>query len=105
MRQYDLVELRVFMAIIDAGSFAGAAARLGVSPSAVSQTIRTLETRLGVRLINRTTRSLAASEAGADLLARLRPALRELDAAVADTCATSGEPTGVLRINLLRTTG
>jgi DNA-binding transcriptional LysR family regulator len=105
MRNFDISDLSAFKAIIDEGSFAKAAAKLGVSPSAISQTLRTLETKLGVRLINRTTRSLAPSEAGAGLLARLGPALAELDAAVADAQATTKVPSGTLRINILRTSG
>lgn len=105
MRNFDLADLTAFKAIVDEGSFAKAAAKLGVSPSAISQTLRVLEKKLGVRLINRTTRSLAPSEAGAGLLARLRPILADLDEAVAAAQATNEAPTGTLRINMLRTTG
>jgi DNA-binding transcriptional LysR family regulator len=105
MRNFDIADLTAFIAIIDEGSFAKAAAKIGVSPSAISQTLKSLERRLGVRLINRTTRSLAPSEAGAGLLDRLRPAITEIDAAVADAQATTSVPSGTLRINVLRTTG
>src|SRR6185369_4760069 len=79
-----------------------AAAHLGLSPPALSQTIRNLEERLGVRLINRTTRSVAASDAGVKLMARLGPVLQELDAAVTDLKSTSDRPAGLLRINAAR---
>lgn len=103
MRGSDYAELRAFAAIAEQGSFARAAAQLTVSPSALSQTIRGLETRLGVRLLNRTTRSVAPTEAGARLLERLLPAMSEFDAAVADVKALSGRPSGTLRINCPRT--
>jgi DNA-binding transcriptional LysR family regulator len=102
MRGSDYAELRAFAAIVEHGGFARAAAQLGVSPSALSQTIRGLEERIGIRLLNRTTRSVAPSEAGARLLARLLPALADLDAAVADVRSLSDTPSGLLRINATR---
>ncbi len=102
MRGSDYAELRAFAAIVEHGSFARAAAQLGLSRSALSQTIRGLEERLGLRLLNRTTRSLAPTEAGARLLAGLLPALADLDAAVANVRALRDTPTGVLRINASR---
>ncbi|WP_119462664.1 LysR family transcriptional regulator [Rhodospirillaceae bacterium SYSU D60014] len=102
MRGSDYAELRAFAAIAEHGSFARAAAHLGVSPSALSQTIRGLEERLGIRLLNRTTRSVAPSEAGARLLTRLLPALADLDAAVADVRTLRDTPSGLLRINATR---
>ena len=102
MRGSDYAELRAFAAIIDHGTFARAAAHLGMSASALSQTIRNLEERMGIRLLNRTTRSVSPSEAGARLLARLRPALSELDAAVEDVQALRDRPSGLLRINASR---
>ncbi len=78
-----------------------AAARLGLSASALSQTIRQLETRLGVRLLNRTTRSVAPTEAGARLYDRIVPMMAEMDAAVADAVAATGRTAGTLRINTL----
>src|SRR3569623_1765579 len=92
--------LSAFAMIVDRGSFVRAAAQLGVTPSALSQTIRQLEDRLGVRLLHRTTRSIAPSAAGEKLLARLRPMLSELDAAVAATTASAkpDTPSGPLRI-------
>jgi DNA-binding transcriptional LysR family regulator len=103
MRGSDYAELRSFAAIVEHGSFARAAANLGVSASALSQTIRGLETRLGVRLLNRTTRSVAPTDAGTRLLERLQPAMAEFDAAVADVKAMHGTPSGILRINCPRT--
>jgi len=102
MRGSDYAELRVFVAIAEHGSFARAAAQLQVSPSALSQTMRGLETRLGVRLLNRTTRSVAPTEAGTRLLERLLPALADLDGAVADVAALRDRPSGMLRINSTR---
>jgi DNA-binding transcriptional LysR family regulator len=102
MRGSDYAELRAFAAIVEHGSFARAAAQLGLSRSALSQTIRGLEERLGLRLLNRTTRSLAPTEAGTRLLAGLLPALADLDAAVANVRALRDTPAGVLRINASR---
>jgi len=99
MRGSDYAELRAFAAIAEHGNFSRAAARLQISPSALSQTMRGLETRLGVRLLNRTTRSVAPTEAGTRLLERLLPALGDLDAAVADVTALRDRPSGNLRIN------
>ncbi len=103
MRGSEFADLKSFAAIVEHGSFARAAANLGVSPSALSQTIRGLETRLGVRLLNRTTRSVAPTDAGTRLLERLQPAMAEFDAAVADLKAMRGTPSGLLRINCPRT--
>src|SRR4051794_25503410 len=102
MRGSEYAELRAFAAIAEHGSFTRAAAHLGVSPSALTQTIRELEERLGIRLLNRTTRSVAPSEAGTRLLARLRPLLADLDAAVADVRALREIPSGLLRIHTSR---
>ncbi|PDT21427.1 LysR family transcriptional regulator [Rhizobium hidalgonense] len=102
MRGSDYAELRAFAAVAEHGNFARAAARLGMSASALSQTIRTLEERMGIRLLNRTTRSVAPSEAGQRLLSRLLPALADLDRAVADVSALRDRPAGLLRINAPR---
>src|SRR3546814_9622202 len=102
MRGSDHAELRALAAIVEHGTFVRAAAHLGMSASSLSQTIRELEERLGVRLLNRTTRSVAPSEAGARLLARLLPALADLDAAVADIAALRATPSGLFRINAPR---
>jgi DNA-binding transcriptional LysR family regulator len=102
MRGSDYADLRAFATIAEEGSFARAAARLGVSPSALSQTMRGLEERLGLRLLNRTTRSVAPSEAGARLLSRLLPAMADLDAALADVLTLRDKPSGSLRLNAPR---
>ncbi|WP_367158802.1 LysR family transcriptional regulator [Mesorhizobium sp.] len=74
MRGTEFSELNAFAAIVEEGSFVRAAARLRVSPSALSQTIRGLEERVGVRLLNRTTRSVSPTATGETLFARLAPA-------------------------------
>jgi DNA-binding transcriptional LysR family regulator len=102
MRGSDYAELRAFAAVVEHGSFARAAAHLGMSPSALSQIIRRLEERLEVRLLNRTTRSVAPSEAGVRFLDRLLPAFADLDAAVADIRRLRDTPSGLLRINTTR---
>src|SRR5215467_12343706 len=102
MRGTEFAELNAFAAVVGAKSFARAAERLGVSPSALSQTIRALEERLGVRLLNRTTRSVAPTEAGTRLIARLDPVLHELDASVAEVRTQRDAPAGLLRINMPR---
>jgi DNA-binding transcriptional LysR family regulator len=102
MRGADHAELRAFVTVVEHRSFTRAAAHLGMSPSALSQTIRNLEARLQTRLLNRTTRSVAPSEAGERLLARLLPALRDLDAAVEQLSELRGVAAGRLRINTNR---
>src|SRR6267142_676226 len=99
MRGSDFAELKAFAAIVERGSFTGAAGHLGLTPSALSQTIRQLETRLRVRLLHRTTRSVAPTEAGARLYERIAPMIQELDAAVAEAVASTGRAAGTLRIN------
>ncbi len=102
MRSSDYAELRAFAAVVRQGSFTRAAERLGVSPSALSQTIRALEDRLGQRLLNRTTRSVAPSPAGQALAERLLPVLDDLDRVVDAALAEAGEVSGPLRLNVLR---
>jgi len=104
MHRSEYARLVAFAAIVANGSFARAAAHLGVTPSALSQSIRQLEDRLGVRLLHRTTRSVAPSAAGTRLLARIAPALAELDGAVADVTRGRDVPAGVLRITASRST-
>jgi DNA-binding transcriptional LysR family regulator len=101
MRGSDFAELKAFAAVVERASFARAADHLGFSPSALSQTIRQLETRLGVRLLNRTTRSVAPTSAGARLYERVVPVIQELDAAVAEAVEATGRTAGTLRINTL----
>lgn len=101
MRGSDFAELKAFAAVVERASFARAAEHLGISPSALSQTIRQLESRLGTRLINRTTRSVAPSASGERLYKRIAPLFREMDAAVAEASEATGRVTGTLRINTL----
>jgi DNA-binding transcriptional LysR family regulator len=92
-------ELNIFMAVAAHLSFRKAAVELDMTPSAISHTMRVLEGKLGVRLINRTTRSVALSGAGESLLARLRPVMRELSDALDEVDAMRDNPSGILRIN------
>ena len=101
MRGSDFAELKAFAAVVERASFARAADHLRLSPSALSQTIRHLEARLGVRLLNRTTRSVAPTPAGSRLHERIAPVIREMEAAVAETIAATGRTAGTLRINTL----
>jgi DNA-binding transcriptional LysR family regulator len=102
MRGTDFANLNAFAAVVEQGSFVRAAAHLGVTPSALSQTIRQLEERLGVRLLNRTTRSVAPTAVGERLYQRFRPSVEELEAAVAEAVSTRERPAGMLRINAPR---
>ena len=101
MRGSDFAELKAFVAVVDRQSFARAAEHLGLSPSALSQTIRQLETRIGARLLNRTTRSVAPSASGERLYARVAPLFREMADAVAEASDATGQKSGTLRINTL----
>ncbi|WP_426614320.1 LysR family transcriptional regulator [Bradyrhizobium sp. McL0616] len=100
MLHTGLFELNAVAAISAHRSFRAAATELGISPSALSHAIAGLEKRLGVRLINRTTRSVSLSEAGERFLARVSPALREIAGAMEDVNEFRDTPTGTLRINL-----
>jgi DNA-binding transcriptional LysR family regulator len=101
MRGSEFAELKAFAAVVERASFARAAEHLGLSPSALSQTIRLLEARIGTRLLNRTTRSVAPTVAGAQLHGRIAPLIREMDEAVAEASAAAGQTCGTLRINTL----
>ncbi|MDT3502594.1 LysR family transcriptional regulator [Stenotrophomonas maltophilia] len=101
MRGSDFAELRAFVAVVERHSFVRAAEHLGLSPSALSQTIRQLEGRIGARLLNRTTRSVAPSATGELLYRRIAPLFREMAAAVADAGEATGRMSGTLRINTL----
>lgn len=101
MRGSEFAELKAFAAVLERASFARAAEHLGLSPSALSQTIRQLEARLGVRLLNRTTRSVAPTAAGRNLHGRIAPLIRDLDEAIAEASAAAGQTGGTLRINTL----
>jgi len=99
MRGSEFAELKAFVAIVERASFARAADHLGLSASALSQTIRQLEARLKVQLLNRTTRSVAPTLAGSRLYERIAPMILEMDAAVAEAAAATGRTAGTLRIN------
>src|SRR4026209_628322 len=102
MRLNQLDGLLAFWKVAQHRGFTAAAAALEVSPSALSQAIRTLETRLGVRLLNRTTRSVSLTEAGEAYHARIAPALSEVLEAGEHLHALEGRPSGLLRINAAR---
>ena len=94
----ELTVLADFLAVAEERSFSRAAKRLGVSPSALSHAIRGLEARLGVRLLARTTRSVAPTDAGEQLLARLRPALGDVRGALDQISGLSARPAGRVRL-------
>lgn len=97
----SLSDLKAFVAVARHQSFRVAADSLGVSRSALSHAMRGLEADLGVRLLHRTTRSVALTEAGARLMARLAPTLQELVDILATVSDSAGEPVGTVRINAL----
>jgi DNA-binding transcriptional LysR family regulator len=101
MRREDLVDLNAFLAVAEAQSFTRAAAKLATSQSALSYTIRRLETRLGVRLLTRTTRRVAATEAGERLLNTLAPALEDIAAELGALSELRDKPAGTIRISTL----
>ena len=98
MRRGDLNDLAAFAKVAETRSFSRAAASLGLSPSALSHALRALEARLGVRLLARTTRSVAPTEAGARLLESLAPALAEIASGLAGLADTGERIAGSLRI-------
>lgn len=100
MRDADLQDLLAFAAVAEQRSFRGAAAQQGASASALSAAVRRLEERLGLRLLNRTTRSVQPTEAGTRLLDRLRPALAGVSEALDSVNAYRDRPTGTLRLNV-----
>src|SRR5437870_3733943 len=105
MDRNDLNILAVFLAVAEEYSFTKAAKRLGVSPSAMSHAIRGLEEGLGVRLLSRTTRSVAPTEAGEQLLARLRPALTDVQDALDQLSGLRDKPAGRVRLLVPRLAG
>lgn len=98
MRRDDLFDLGAFMAVAEARSFTRAAAKLGTSQSSLSHTVRRLETRLGVRLLTRTTRSVVPTEAGEALLGTLAPAFGSIEGQLAALGAMRERPAGSVRI-------
>lgn len=99
MDRDDWGSLAAFALVAEERSFTRAAARLGVTPSALSHTLRRLEERLGAQLLARSTRSVSATQAGEALLLRLGPAMDEIKRAVEDLGASAGRPTGHIRIS------
>ncbi len=99
MPKYSIEDLQIFAAIARNGSFRATAIERGVSPSALSQTMRSLEERIGMRLLNRTTRSVAPTEAGEQLLPHLVPALEDIALAMDRLNSFRDSPSGTIRIN------
>jgi DNA-binding transcriptional LysR family regulator len=98
MRRQTLADLEAFAIVAEEGSFTRAAARLAVSTSALSHTIRKLEARIGLRLLTRTTRRVATTEAGERLLDTLRPAIDTIDRQLAELSDLRDRPSGTIRI-------
>jgi DNA-binding transcriptional LysR family regulator len=96
----NLADLSAFVSVVQAGGFREGARISGVSASSLSQAIRRLELKLGVRLLNRTTRSVAPTEAGSRLFERLVPALNEVETAIDGVNAFRDRPTGTLKLNV-----
>ncbi|UZK66261.1 LysR family transcriptional regulator [Sphingomonas sp. M1-B02] len=101
MQRDELADLNAFLTVAEERSFTRAAAKLGTSQSALSHTVRRLETRLDVRLLTRTTRSVMPTEAGERLLRTLRPAIDDIEAELAALSAFRAKPAGTLRITTL----
>jgi DNA-binding transcriptional LysR family regulator len=99
----DFGQLRAFVAVAEALNFTRAAEKLGVSSSALSQLVRSLEERVGVRLLHRNTRSVSLTEAGDRLFQRVKPAVEELGAAIGQTSHLREQPVGLVRIHCFRT--
>jgi DNA-binding transcriptional LysR family regulator len=98
MHRDEMSDLTAFLAVAEERSFTKAAVRLGMSQSALSQIVRRVEERLGLRLLTRTTRSVAPTEAGERLLRTLAPAISDLDATLAALSALREKPAGIIRI-------
>jgi len=98
MQREELVDLNAFAVVAEEKSFTRAAAKLGTSQSSLSHTIRRLEARLGVRLLTRTTRNVAPTEAGERLLATLQPALESISTELASLSELREKPAGTIRI-------
>ena len=98
LRSHHLHDLIAFIAVARERSFTRAAAQLGISASTLSHTVRTLEERLGVRLLTRTTRSVSVTDAGDQLLASVAPHFEEIDAGIAAVGELRDKPAGTIRI-------
>jgi len=101
MARDSINDLLAFLAVARERSFTRAAAKLGVSQSSLSHTVRALEARLGVRLLTRTTRSVSPTEAGERLLQTVGPRLDEIEAEVATVCEMGARPAGTVRITAI----
>src|SRR5438309_11524838 len=99
MPRQNINDLLAFRAVAREHSFTRAAAQVGVSPSALSHTIRGLEERLGVRLLTRTTRSVALTEAGERLLSTVGPQFDEIEAGLAALSELRDRPAGTIRVS------
>ena len=98
MARSDLSDITAFLAVAREGSFTKAAAKLGISQSALSQTVRNMEARLGLRLLTRTTRNVSPTEAGERLIQVAGPRLEEVEAELAALMALRDKPAGTVRI-------
>src|SRR5689334_4954122 len=101
----DMSDVSAFLAVARAGGFREAARSGNSSASALSDAVRRLETRLGVRLLNRTTRAVVPTEAGRGLMDRISPAFGEIDAALEHVMSFSGRAAGTLRLNVPASAG
>src|SRR4051812_12624385 len=101
MQRQNVQDLLAFVAVAQERSFTRAAARLGVSQSALSHTVRALETRLGVRLLTRTTRSVSPTDAGERLMQTVGPRLEEIEAEIAAVSELGEKPAGTIRITAI----
>lgn len=102
MERQDLADLVAFLAVAEERSFTKAAAKLGTSQSSVSHTVRRLESRLGVRLLMRSTRSVSPTDAGEDLIATLKPALEDIGSKLGVLGELRDKPAGTVRITTSR---
>ncbi|EKU76922.1 LysR family transcriptional regulator [Sphingobium yanoikuyae] len=98
MRRDEIADLAAFVIVAEERSFTKAAARLGMAQSGLSQIVRKIEERLGMRLLSRTTRSVAPTEAGERLIATLGPMLHDLDGAIASLGDLRDRPSGTIRV-------
>lgn len=98
MNRDDMADLTAFVAVAEEQSFTRASKRLGLSQSALSQIVRRLEERLGLRLLSRTTRSVSPTDVGERLMAKLSPMLRDLDDSIASLSDFKDKPAGSIRI-------
>src|SRR3954470_16322898 len=101
MSRENINDILAFLAVAQERSFTRAAALLGISQSALSHTVRALETRLGVRLLTRTTRSVSPTEAGERLMQTVAPRLEEIEAEIAAVSELGEKPAGTIRITAI----